>query len=61
MVFVADDALPFIKHCMKPYDQKNLSYEERVFHYHCPPFQRIGENAFGVCLVGLDYLQHVLR
>ena len=23
--------------------------------------ERIGENAFGVCLVRLDYLQHVLR
>ena len=31
MVFVAGDAFPLTKHCMKPYGRKNLSDEERVF------------------------------
>ena len=48
MVFVADDAFPLTKHCMKPYGRKNLSDEERVFDYRCSRFRRISENAFGI-------------
>ena len=48
MVFVADDAFPLTKHCMKPYDRKNLSDEERVFNYRCSRFRRISENGFGI-------------
>ena len=28
MAFVADDAFPLTKHCMKPYGRKNLSDEK---------------------------------
>ena len=48
MVFVAGDAFPLTKHCMKPYGRKNLSDEERVFDYRCSRFRRISENAFGI-------------
>ena len=48
MVFVAGDAFPLTKHCMKPYGRKNLSDEERVFGYCCSRFRRISENAFGI-------------
>lgn len=47
-VFVAGDAFPFTKHCMKPYGWKNLSDEERVFYYCCSRFWRITENAFAI-------------
>ena len=46
MVFVADDAFPLTKHCMKPYGRKNLSDEEKVFNYRCSRFRRISENGF---------------
>ena len=49
MVFVADDAFPLTKHCMKPYGRKNLSDEVRVFDYRCSRFRRIIESAFGIC------------
>ena len=48
MVFVADDAFPLTKHCMKPYGRKNLSDEGRVFNYRCSRFRRISENGFGI-------------
>ena len=48
MVFVADDAFPLTKHCMKPYGRKNLSDEERVFDYRCSRFRRISENGSGI-------------
>ena len=48
MLFVADDTFSLTKHCMKPYGQKNLSDEERVFDYRCSRFQRISENSFGI-------------
>ena len=48
MVFVADDAFPLTKQCMKPYGRKNLSDEERVFDYRCSRFRRISEIAFGI-------------
>ena len=35
MIFVADDAFPHTKHCIKPCGQKNLSDEERAFDYCC--------------------------
>ena len=48
MVFVADDAFPLTKHCMKPYGRKNLSDEKRVFDYRCLRFRRISENTFEI-------------
>ena len=48
MVFVADDAFPLTKHCMKPYGRKNLSDEKRVFDYRCSRFRRISENTFEI-------------
>ena len=48
MVFIAGDAFPLTKHCMKPYSRKNLSDEERVFGCRCSRFRRISENAFGI-------------
>ena len=48
MVFLADDAFPLTKHCMKPYGRKDLSDEERVFDYCFSRFKTISENAFGI-------------
>ena len=48
MVFVADDAFPLDIHTMKPYVQKGLTDEKRVYNYRLSRFSRISENAFGI-------------
>ena len=48
MVFVADDAFPLDIHTMKPYAQKGLTDEKRVYNYRLSRFRRISENAFGI-------------
>ena len=48
IAFVADDAFPLTKHCMKPYGRKNLSDEERVFDQGWSRFRIISDNAFGI-------------
>lgn len=48
MVFVADDAFPLSDICMKPYSQRKLTEEMRIFNYRLSRFRRISENAFGI-------------
>ena len=47
-VFLADDAFPFGKHCLKPYSQIGLTPMKRVFNYRLSKFCRVIENAFGI-------------
>ena len=47
-VLVGDGAFPLSKYMMKPYPQKNLSDEERIFNYRLSRTRRISENEFGI-------------
>ena len=47
-VFLADDAFPLGKHCLKPYSRSGLTPMKRVFNYRLSRFRRVTENAFGI-------------
>ena len=47
-VCTGDDAFPLTAYMMKPYPQKNLSLEKRIFNYRLSRMRRISENAFGI-------------
>ena len=47
-VCTRDDAFPLTAYMMKPYPQKNLSLEKRIFNYRLSRIRRISENAFGI-------------
>ena len=49
-VCVGDDAFPLSTYMMKPYPQKDLSRDKRIFNrfYRLPRARRISENAFGI-------------
>lgn len=44
---IADDAFPLKKYLLKPYGQKNLSREQRIFNYRLSRSRRTVENFFG--------------
>eukprot|EP00794_Sanderia_malayensis_P005013 gene5013-biopygen4079 len=46
--FVADNAFPPSKHCMKRYPEKGLVDRRRTFNYRLSRLRRISENAFGI-------------
>ena len=47
-VLVGDDAFPLSRYMMKPYPQKYLCSEKRVFNYRLSRARRFSENAFGI-------------
>lgn len=47
-VFVADEAFSLHKHIIKPYSQRNLTYERRIYNYRLSRTRNVVENAFGI-------------
>ena len=47
-VFIGDDAFALKTNMMKPYPQKSLDTEKRVYNYRHSRARRISENLFGI-------------
>ncbi|XP_057290913.1 uncharacterized protein LOC130613611 [Hydractinia symbiolongicarpus] len=47
-VITGDDAFPLKNYLMKPYPQKNLTVNKRIFNYRLSRKRRISENGFGI-------------
>ncbi|XP_073483078.1 uncharacterized protein [Aquarana catesbeiana] len=47
-VFTADEAFALGEHLMRPFPQRFLTHEKRVFNYRLARARRVVENAFGI-------------
>nr|CAI5843168.1 unnamed protein product [Callosobruchus analis] len=47
-VFIGDEAFPLMENLMKPYQQKGISHEEKIFNYRLCRARRVVENVFGI-------------
>lgn len=47
-VFIGDEAFPLMENLMKPYAQRNINVEQKIFNYRLCRARRVVENAFGI-------------
>ncbi|XP_069829041.1 uncharacterized protein [Dendropsophus ebraccatus] len=47
-VFIGDEAFPLHPHLLKPFPQKTLNEQRRVYNYRLSRARRVVENAFGI-------------
>lgn len=47
-VFIGDEAFALEEHILKPYPQKNLDYQKRIYNYRLARARNVVENAFGL-------------
>lgn len=55
---VADEAFPLKHYIMKPFPQRGLTFEQRVYNYRLSRARRIVENAFGILSHRFRIFQH---
>ncbi|XP_063216941.1 uncharacterized protein LOC134527878 [Bacillus rossius redtenbacheri] len=60
-VIVADDAFALSPNLMKPFPQRGLSYQQRVYNYRLSRARRCVENAFGILANRLQILMTTIR
>lgn len=47
-VFIGDEAFSLHKHFLKPFPQRNVTKERKIFNYRLSRARRVSENAFGI-------------
>ncbi|CAH1957433.1 unnamed protein product [Acanthoscelides obtectus] len=47
-VFIADEAFPLSNHLMKPFPQRSLTYDNRIYNYRLSRARRMVECGFGI-------------
>lgn len=47
-VFIGDEAFPLMNNLMKPYPQRGINHDQRIFNYRLCRARRVVENVFGI-------------
>ena len=54
--FIGDEAFPLKSYLLKPYPQRHLTHEQRIYNYRLCRARRVVENAFGIMASRLHFL-----